>query len=272
MSSSSKPGIVFVTSKVLNPSILKLDFFGDWYENRHIQEVQATGGISGAQRYESLAFYRQHRKTGNDERRNAPSVSSAGLPDITNQNIHHDFLTVYHMPDLEFRKSATFKGLAGQSKPNERGLLETIFQQAEFCTRFCQEVDAVDGSRCHSNESDDANGSSDPEPAAPFVITVGVPSTMQDSKLPTTLSKLDGFKHFSKYDMQEGSVLSAFQRSFIAEPKYLFIFQYGVIPDMADLKTALENAPSNLEIGFWLLRRDYDGTERTPAPWKVPEV
>lgn len=38
------PGITFVTSKVLNVNVLSPLDFADWYENTHIQEVQATGG------------------------------------------------------------------------------------------------------------------------------------------------------------------------------------------------------------------------------------
>ena len=72
--------------------------------------------------------------------------------------------------------------------------------------------------------------------------------------------------------MQEGSVLSAFQRTFMTGPRDLYIFDFEDTPDLGEIKTALEEAPSSLEIGFWLLKRDYDGSERTPAPWKTPEA
>ena len=38
------PGIIFVASKVLNTDVLSPYDFADWYEDTHIQEVQATGG------------------------------------------------------------------------------------------------------------------------------------------------------------------------------------------------------------------------------------
>lgn len=43
------------------------------------------------------------------------------------------------MSDIEFRETPEFKGLDGQSEPSKE-LLEGIFKQARFDTRFYEEV------------------------------------------------------------------------------------------------------------------------------------
>jgi hypothetical protein len=43
------------------------------------------------------------------------------------------------MPDVEYRNTAEFKGLDGQSEPDPE-LLKGVFKQARFDTRFYQVV------------------------------------------------------------------------------------------------------------------------------------
>jgi hypothetical protein len=43
------------------------------------------------------------------------------------------------MPDINYRDTDEFKGLDGQSEPEER-LLEAIFKKSRFDTRFYEEV------------------------------------------------------------------------------------------------------------------------------------
>lgn len=45
------------------------------------------------------------------------------------------YLTIYEMPDVQYRETAEFKGLDGQSEP-EQELLESVFKRARFDTRF----------------------------------------------------------------------------------------------------------------------------------------
>ena len=56
-------------------------------------------------------------------------------------------MTVYEMPDTEYRMTAEFKGLDGQSKPNEE-LLKGVFEQARFDTRFYEEVGKGESEGC----------------------------------------------------------------------------------------------------------------------------
>lgn len=47
------------------------------------------------------------------------------------------------MPEIEFRESREFKGLDGQSLP-KGDLLDRVFRQARFDTRFYEEVDKIE--------------------------------------------------------------------------------------------------------------------------------
>ena len=236
----SKPGILFVSSQILNPTIIDPGDFCNWYENTHIQEVQSTGGISSSQRYESLAFIGKHR----------PDATSGAAP-TRNLNFNYDFLTVYNMPDLAFRESEAFRGLDGQSRPDEV-LLEKVFKQTEFLTRFCEEVGVVGSSK----ES--------PNPA-PCIITAG--TTSNDAL--ASFSKLPGYRRAKKYSIREASLLSAFQRSYVNEPSDLTIFEFDAIPDNVEGVLKEIQWVEGLEIAFWHLRREYAGTERTPAKWEA---
>lgn len=48
------------------------------------------------------------------------------------------------MPDIAYRETDEFRGLDGQSRPSEE-LLEGVFKQARFDTRFYEEVDGSIG-------------------------------------------------------------------------------------------------------------------------------
>jgi hypothetical protein len=108
------PGVLFVASSTLEDGKLSGEDFCDWYENTHIQEVTALSGVTGAVRYQAI---------------DGLSALGQQLP----------WLTLYEMPDLNFKDSAEFKGLDGQSKP-DAALLERIFKHARFDTRFLELV------------------------------------------------------------------------------------------------------------------------------------
>lgn len=235
---SNKPGILFVASKVLHPNKLHPLDFTDWYENTHIQEVQSTGGISGSQRYESLPFHNEFR-------------DPSSINKTRNRGFDYDFVTVYNMPDLAFRDSPAFKGLDGQSDPREE-LLEGLFRQVGFLTRFAEEVEV--------------SGKEDGGFAAPFVITVATKSNDPTSKVTGELSsKMDGFRRCRTFKIHENSLLSEWKRSYMEEPTSLAILEFDDVPE-TEILTDLEGG-KDVELGFWRLRRDYQGNERTPKGW-----
>lgn len=59
----------------------------------------------------------------------SPTTHSAAAP----------WLTIYEMPDIDYRTTSEFKGLDGQSAPNDARLHE-IFEQARFDTRFYAQI------------------------------------------------------------------------------------------------------------------------------------
>jgi hypothetical protein len=79
--------------------------------------VTSLPGVPRAARYEAITP------------QPAPSTWSSEAP----------WLTVYEMPEIEYRETKEFKGLDGQSRPRE-DLLEGVFKQARFDTRFYSEI------------------------------------------------------------------------------------------------------------------------------------
>lgn len=112
--------LVWVASRITKPQNLTPSAFCDWYENTHIQEVTALSGIPSAARYELLPGF--------------------GFPGA----LAHPWLTLYEMREVGFRKTEEFRGLNGQSRPDGR-LLERVFRNAEFDTRFWRCVQVHEG-------------------------------------------------------------------------------------------------------------------------------
>ena len=239
----SAKGILFVLSTVLDPSALEPSAFAAWYENTHIQEVQSTGGISSTQRYESVAFSRNYRQS--------KSGRTGGLG---NRRLDFDFATVYHMPDLKFRESAAFRGLDGQSAPREE-LLDGLFRRVSFVTRFAEEVSV----------SGPAAGGGDGA-LAPFVVTCAPLAT--GARLPSDLEDVKGLRRLVRYKVHEGSLLERFERSWLDEPREMVVLEFELEDRVAEFaETMGDGEKGELEVGYWMLRREYDGSERSPAPW-----
>lgn len=234
----SAPGILFVLSTILAPSPLTPAAFADWYENTHIQEVQATGGISGSRRYESLPFTASHR--GRDLKV-APG----------HRNLAFEFATVYRMPDLAFRESAAFRGLDGQTAPRGE-LLEGVFRHVSFVTRFAEEVGG--GS---SGQGEEEGG------PAPFAVTL---APLRDGVAVPGVEGLRGVRRVRRYKVHEGSLLRRFERSWLDEPREMAILEVEDEGGLAAVGELVGEA-EGLEVGFWVLRRDYRGDERTPKGW-----
>jgi hypothetical protein len=234
------PGVLFVTSKSVNPSVLDPVDFTKWYENSHIPEIQSTGGFSNTQRYESLTFTKDHR-----------DKSLSSVPE--NKNFAYDFLTTYNMPDLHFRDSEEYKSLSKKARPDNQMLVEKIFKQAEFNSRFCEQQ-SVDWP---------AEGGPDP----PYLVTLTSSSIPSAAKVAQEITKFSGCQRTRKYQIHEGSVLSKQERTYIPEKSELFLFDFGDLEPVKKVVKMVESA-DDVQVGFWALRRSYDGAETTPAPWK----
>jgi hypothetical protein len=121
------PGILWVASRITKPDKLSDDKFCQWYEDQHVDEVVALSGIPAAARYEAVPM---------SEIAGPPtpeSIKAAEEPPA--YVLGAKWLTIYEMKDVEFRNSAEFRGLDGQSKPKD-DLLNGVFKNAMFETRF----------------------------------------------------------------------------------------------------------------------------------------
>lgn len=109
------------------PEKLSEERFCEWYEGQHVDEVVALSGVPAAARYEAVpmsAIAGPPTPESIEAAKEPPAYMMGGK-----------WLTVYEMNDVDFRKTAEFKGLDGQSKP-KGNLLEEIFKNAKFESRF----------------------------------------------------------------------------------------------------------------------------------------
>ena len=246
------PGILCVGSKSLDTSVLSSNDFCSWYEGTHIPELNQTGGFSHTQRYESLTFAKQ----------NNHKLDLENVPE--NQDFPYDFLTTYNMPDLHFRETEEFASLSKKARPDDQALVEKLFKQAEFYSRFCEQM-AIDW----PNE-----GGED----APFIVTLSTTaSSSQDGavkgdlgKLATEITKFSGCARTRKYKVHEGSVLSRQQRSYVPEESELYIFEFKEVKAVGKVVDVVKGEAA-VQVGFWALRRRFDGSERTAAEWRPSE-
>lgn len=116
-------GVLWVASRVKQPGLTPEEFCS-WYENVHIHEKTALSGVPRAAHYEGI--------------KPSPLVGalSSSAP----------WLTVYEMPDINFRETKEFRSLDGQSEP-EKELLEGVFKRVRFDMRFyeCIQVHEKEG-------------------------------------------------------------------------------------------------------------------------------
>ncbi|KAF2834580.1 hypothetical protein M501DRAFT_943952 [Patellaria atrata CBS 101060] len=247
MSSSQKhPGLLFVASKTLSPALTPLAF-NAWYEDTHIPQVLSLPGLTTAVRYEKLPAPLM------------PLFEGKEFPGL----LPYEWLTLYEMPDPAYRESRGFKGLDGQSKPEER-LEREIFRRAEFETRFYE-------------------GFAD-EPPTHLITAVIQPTPATESDFNKwydeehipMISKVPGHVKSLRYKLLDASTLTKFERTDSRPPRYLALHHFRPeasstgegLPMEALVECdrtpwslrVLENV-EGMEVGFWRVKRRFDGTE-----------
>ena len=242
----AKPGILCVMSTVLHHDALSNANFCTWYEDTHVQQVQSTGGISRTERFERYI-----------------PLSRTDRPNeqLKDQICNYDFITVYHMSDLAFRETAAFKGLDGQSVPSDE-LVERIFKQTEFCTRFCEEL---------PGDQETTSVVPDESSPLPYLVTIAIKDASSTQGRPihellSSLSQVLGATKTTTYKVCEASILSEFRRSYQTEPKNIILVECSTKPQVEPLLKAVQQL-EGLELDIWALRRAYEGSEQGPAPW-----
>ncbi|KAF2786211.1 hypothetical protein K505DRAFT_422566 [Melanomma pulvis-pyrius CBS 109.77] len=231
------PGVLWVSSRTLSAS-LPASKLCTWYESTHIPEVLALPGIPRAARYEA------HPKPP------GPSTYSSEAP----------WLTVYEMPDVEYRETSEFKSLDGQSEPRKE-LLEGVFRKARFDTRFYEGVqefgaDAVTG------------------PANLLISAALQPAAGQDADFDAwyrqehlhLLSKCPGYRRSRRFKVVNATVLDKFERREPEVPQYLALHEFDgedfpmeALGGTAGTEWA-KKVMGNLnreEVGWYRLKREY---------------
>lgn len=111
--------------------------------------------------------------------------------------------------------------------------------------------------------------SADPgQHTAPFVVTVLGPTLTAGS----SLSGLTGVRGKREFQVREASRLSGFERMMLEDGSNLMVFEIERVECLEQVAKLIEEDDSDgLEVGFWALRRAYDGSERSPKEWKPPQ-
>jgi hypothetical protein len=255
---SPTPGIVWVASQITRPAKLSDEKFNAWYENRHIDEVVSLPGIRAAARYTAIPL---DALTGPAPESPPSADADAEVPAYL---LKAKWLTIYEMRDVEYRNSAEFKGLDGQSVPDGH-LLETVFKNAKFETRFGSE-EQIDrpGSRPGNLVITATLTSKD---AATFAE---MDKFYREEHVPL-ISKCPGYVRTRRYKYVDTTVLNEFERA-DADPvgplSWLALHEFeGPYFDMEEIvkvddtdwtrKMLANLAEGGMEAGFFRLKRVY---------------
>jgi len=232
-------GILWVASQIKKPTLTPEKFCA-WYENQHIQEVTALSGVPRAARYEGIQ----------------PSPYPGALSDDA------PWLTIYEMPDIEFRGSREFQGLDGQSEPKKE-LLEGVFKQARFDTRFyeCIQVHEKEGAK--------------KGPASLIISAALTPAAGKEADLDAwyrqehlpLIGECTGYRRSRRFKLVNATALDEFKRIEPRVPSYLAVHEFdGDELPMAELVKVDETKWSKkvvaelelMEAGFYKLKRMYE--------------
>lgn len=232
-------GILWVSSRIVDEQKLSDDKFCDWYENIHIPDVHSLPGIPSATRY----------------------AASTPSPFPTSWSEVAPWLTVYDMPSLEYKDSAEFKGLDGQSNPAEEGVLEGIFRCARFDTRFYAERDVI--------------GNFSSQGSARYMVSIGLDMKGDGGEdcekglkegLGKNYEKLKGWVRTRWYELVSGTTLERFERRVGAMPKWLVLYEFeGEDAPWPRLKENMATGSAvtirgdleEREIGWYVKKREY---------------
>lgn len=169
------------------------------------------------------------------------------------------------MSDINYRNSKEFQALDGQSPPS-RELLNGIFKNARFDTRFYAEIQSF------------SNPGTTPG-AAKFLISAALePSSHADSDFDQwyrdehllVLSRAPGFVRSRRYELVNGTTLNEFERSEPKVPKYLALHEFA--GDLLPWKELAESAETEWakkvmetlvrdEVGWFVCKRKYSEEE-----------
>lgn len=87
-----------------------------------------------------------------------------------------------------------------------------------------------------------------------------------------SLSGLQGVRAKRGFRVREASRLSGFERTNLKEGERLMVFELEGVECLEQIAKVIEESDvGGLEVGFWMLKRAFDGSERSPKEWKSPQ-
>ncbi|KAH4936716.1 hypothetical protein HBI79_070640 [Parastagonospora nodorum] len=197
-------GILWVSSRITQPDKLSPEKFCKWYEDVHIQEVLVLPSLPSAIRWEAMSP------------QPGPDTLSTSAP----------WLTVYEMTDVDYRNSPAFRALNGQTPPPQE-LLDEIFKNARFDTRFYQEVQNYENPNVTGAPADGAFLiSAALQPPASTEAIADFNKWYADEHL-AMLAKAPGYVRTRRYELVDGTRLDGFERSTPHIPKFLALHEFG---------------------------------------------
>ncbi|KAF2032161.1 hypothetical protein EK21DRAFT_99254 [Setomelanomma holmii] len=159
--------------------------------------------------------------------------------------------TLYEMRDIEYRHSDDFKALDGQTTPS-KDLLNCVFKNARFDTRFYAEVQNFQGS-----------GTKPLEP--PAEVASDFDKWYREEHL-VVLNDAPGFVRARRYQLVNGTALDEFEWSEPVVPKSLALHEFeGEVLAWKELQESAETEWTKRvmgglirsEIGWYVLKREY---------------
>lgn len=139
--------------------------------------------------------------------------------------------TVYEMDDIEYRNHPDFLALDGQSPPSQE-LLDGIFKNARFDTRFYKEVQVFNNPHPPSATSSSTSTNSKRfmisaalEPPSSSSAVTDFDKWYRDEHL-DVLAQAPGYVRTRRYELVNGTTLNEFERILPDPPRYLALHEF----------------------------------------------
>ncbi|KAF3045241.1 hypothetical protein E8E12_010972 [Didymella heteroderae] len=223
---ASGAGVLWVSSKITEPSNLSVTAFDDWYENEHAPEVLALPGVPSAIKYKALSPH-------------SPTPT----------------LITYEFPDLAYTASPEFTAVANQAPDQE--LVARIYANASFDIRFYSELPTP--SPPHPSPHD-------PEVDLKLASIALSPVAGRESEfllwfakdLAEGLSSVEGFVRLRRFEFAQGVQRERNVVSVPDRPKYLVLAKFE--GDVDGIKEEVEGwvakgGLSSAEVGWYGVKR-----------------
>lgn len=159
-------------------------------------------------------------------RRRRWEVSSSSLSDPATNLPPPPLQTLYDMPDIGFRNSDDFTGIADRNPPSPQ-LMDSIYKNTHFEMRFYEQIQVVESPTASSDSakflvSAAMHPASDPASLADF------DKWYREEHLPL-LSRLPGFVRSRRFEIASATVLNQAQFGDVLEkaPRYLALHEFS---------------------------------------------